>query len=94
MALLLLMKKRAAIMRLFFCGCLLRDCALLLLLSVLLSPICSLYFLVLSRRAGLKSLPWVLLGALTGPLALPLFHNHKRMALRKALGHGVVWFKP
>ena len=33
-------------------------------------------------------------GALTGPLALPLFHSHKRLALRKALGHGLVWFKP
>lgn len=74
-------------MRLFFLG----GCALLLLL---LSPLCSLYFFVLARRTGLKSLPWVVLGALTGPLALPLFHSHKRLALRKALGHGLVWFKP
>ena len=35
-----------------------------------------------------------LAGAVVGPLALPLFHNHKRLALRKALGHGFVWFRP
>ncbi|WP_296295195.1 hypothetical protein [Rheinheimera sp.] len=64
------------------------------MMLLLLSPLCSLYFFIQARRSGLKSLPWVVLGALTGPLLLPLFHNHKRMALKKALGHGVVWFRP
>jgi len=64
------------------------------MLFLLLSPLFSCWFYVLSKRAGLKSTPWVLAGAVVGPLALPLFHNHKRLALRKALGHGFVWFRP
>lgn len=64
------------------------------MLLLLLSPVCSGWCYLLAKRAGLQSTPWVVAGAIVGPLALPLFQNHKRLALRKALGHNFVWFKP
>jgi hypothetical protein len=64
------------------------------MLLLLLSPVFSGWCYILAKKAGLKSTPWLVAGALVGPIALPLFHNHKRLALRKALGHGLVWFRP
>lgn len=61
---------------------------------LLIAPLCSLYCFIQARRAGLRPLIWTILGAVAGPLALPLFHNHKRLQLRKAIGHGKVWFRP
>jgi hypothetical protein len=64
------------------------------MLLLLLAPLCGLYCFIQARYAGLKPLGWAILGAMVGPFALPLLHNHKRLQLRKAIGHGKVWFKP
>jgi hypothetical protein len=64
------------------------------MLMLVLSPLFSGWLYLLAKKAGLNTTPWVVAGAIVGPLALPLFQNHKRLALRRVLGQGFVWFRP
>jgi hypothetical protein len=61
---------------------------------LMLSPLFSGLLYVLAKKAGLNATPWIVAGAVLGPLAMPLFQNHKRLALRRVLGQGFVWFRP
>lgn len=64
------------------------------MIFILLATLSCGYCFVQACYAGIKPLGWAMLGAAIGPFALPLFHNHKRLQLIKAIGHGKVWFKP
>lgn len=64
------------------------------MLWLLLHPVISCWCFLQARKAGLRSWPWVLLALVTGPVSVPLFLNHRRMALRRALGISSVKFRP
>lgn len=50
------------------------------------------YYFVESMKFGLKARSWFLVGCAIGPMALPMFHISKHMALRKSCGFNRVYF--
>jgi hypothetical protein len=41
---------------------------------------------IAALRSGMAAKRWALAALCLGPIVLPLFHNHKRLTLRRALG--------
>ncbi|WP_018690749.1 hypothetical protein [Algicola sagamiensis] len=54
------------------------------MIFVLLSLIFSLLLYFEAIKAGMPAKRWFVLGALTGPLAWPLFNVHRRRAILRA----------
>jgi hypothetical protein len=61
-----------------------QECCVVLILSVFCLSSISVYIAAL--RAGMAEKRWALVALCLGPLVLPLFHNHKRLTLRRAFG--------
>ncbi len=61
---------------------------------LLLHPMVGLWCYLQAKQAGLRSWPWVMLALLTGPVSVPLFLNHRRMARRRIFGRNAAWFRP
>lgn len=49
---------------------------------------------IAALRSGMTAVKWALAAVFTGPLVLPLFSSHKRLALYKAHGRSAVLFRP
>ncbi len=49
---------------------------------------------VLSLRHGMPKKRWMLLGAIFGPFALPLYNIHYRRALLRQIGSGKIRWLP
>lgn len=49
---------------------------------------------VAAMRSGMKALQWALAAFFTGPLVLPLFHSHKRLAIHRARSKNAALFLP
>ncbi|MFC0048251.1 hypothetical protein [Rheinheimera tilapiae] len=64
------------------------------MLWLFLHPLVSVWCYLQAKKAGLRSWPWVLLALLTGPVSVPLFLNHRRMARRRVMGPELSWFRP
>lgn len=55
---------------------------------------CVLGVYIAALRSGMRALQWALAAIFTGPLLLPLFSSHKRLAIRRARLKNASLFRP
>ena len=65
-----------------------------ILLSFILSVLASTaYYLIETARNGMAKKRWLTAGFILGPIALPMFHMSKKLAIRKVAGYNSAYLK-
>lgn len=49
---------------------------------------------IAALRSGMRALQWAIAALFTGPLLLPLFNSHKRLAMHRARAKNASVFRP